>query len=147
MNFALAFLAGWMNLGAAPPPSPCSLLTQDQVNAVLGLSAKGGSGDAKTCNWSEPTGAPGRKKIVVVAWQDAKEFASAKAPTSSPNLVKTPVTGIGDDAVYVTVTNVTTTLTVKKGDVYFEVHVYGFGDADTKAAEKTVALDVLAKLQ
>jgi hypothetical protein len=149
MIFAFAFLAGWINAAAAAPPPtpPCSLLTQAQVDAALGVSAKPGTGSAKICNWAEPTGSPGRKKSVVLTIQDAKAFDFAKSPTTSPNIVKTPASGIGDDAVYVTVTNVTTTLTVKKGDAYFELHVYGLGDTDTKAAEKTLALDVIAKLQ
>jgi len=135
---------------AAPhsaPAQPCSLLTQAQVDAALGLAAKPGQGTTKICTWSEPGGAPGRKKTVVLTMQDARAFDFAKAPTKSPNVVKTPASGIGDDAVYATVANVTSTLTVKKGDVYFELHVYGLGDAETKAAEKALALDVIAKLQ
>jgi len=141
-----AVVASWVGLVVAPPP-PCSLLSQDQVNAALGLSAQPGQGSGKVCTWSQPGGAPGRKKMVVLTLQDAKAFAFAKAPTSSPNMVKTAATGIGDDAVYVTITNVTTTLTVKNGEVYFEVHVYGLSDADTKAAEKALAIDAIAKLQ
>ncbi len=149
MIFAFAFLAGWIHAAAAAPPPapPCSLLTQAQVDAALGVSAKPGTGSAKICNWAEPTGSPGRKKSVVLTIQDAKAFDFAKAPTTSPNTVKTPASGIGDDAVYVTITNVTTTLTVRKGDAYFELHVYGLGDTETKAAEKALALDVIAKLQ
>jgi hypothetical protein len=121
---------------SSAPVAPCALLTQAQVNAALGVTAGPGQGSAKLCRWGEP-GAAGARKAVVVTLQDAQAFAFAKAPSS----------GIGDDAVYVTITGVTSTLTVKKGDVYFEVHVYGLADAETKAVEKTIALDVITKLQ
>jgi len=146
---AVPFIAMWFSLAgvSAPPVPACSLLTQAQVDAALGVSAKPGQGSAKICNWAEATAAAGRKKSVALSLQDAKAFDFAKAASSSANVVKTTVSGIGDDAVYVTVTGVTTTLTVKKGDVYFEIHVYGFADAQTRTLEKTLALDVIAKLQ
>ncbi len=131
---------------SSAPVAPCALLTQAQVNAALGVTAGPGQGSAKLCRWGEP-GAAGARKAVVVTLQDAQAFAFAKAPSSSTHTVKTPASGIGDDAVYVTITGVTSTLTVKKGDVYFEVHVYGLADAETKAVEKTIALDVITKLQ
>ena len=62
------------------------------------------------------------------------------------NITKTPVSGIGDDAVYGTTKGVATVLTVKKGDQVFVVRVIGFSEDETKAKEKTLALDVLSKL-
>jgi hypothetical protein len=58
--------------------------------------------------------------------QDAKAFDFAKSPSKSANLVKTPAAGVGDDAVFNTFGVVGATLTVKKGDTHFELHVYGF---------------------
>ena len=42
MTFAFAFLAGWLDVAgaAAQAVPPCSLLTQAQVDAALGLIAK-----------------------------------------------------------------------------------------------------------
>jgi LysM repeat protein len=78
--------------------------------------------------------------------QDAKAFAFAKSPAKSANLTKTPASGVGDEAVFNTIGSVTATLTVKKGDTYFEVHVYGFGVEQTQMIEKTLAQAIVAKL-
>lgn len=130
------------------PPEACSLLTQAEVNAALGVTAPlVKQTTAKICQWA-PTGAkPGRDPSVVVTVQDAGTFDFAKKPVTSANLVKTPLSGVGDDAVYNTVTNVTATLHVKKADTYFEIHVYGFPIDQTKTIEKTLAQQIVAKLK
>ena len=101
----------------------CSLLTVAEVNAALGVSTVPPKSPAKICRWGESGGQPGRSPAVVVTIQDAQAFNFAKAPTTSKTLVKAPVSGVGDDAVFNTIGTVTVTLTVKKADNYFEVHV------------------------
>ncbi len=101
----------------AAPPDPCSLLTQAQVSAVFGVNV-------------EP----------------AQRIAPKLCQWSAPNQP-----GIGDDAVYSSVPGVTpglgTTLTVKKGDSYFAVHLYGFpGEAKAMAMEKVLALEIISRL-
>ena len=52
---------------------------------------------------------------------------------SSPMVVKTPISGVGDDAFYSTMRTGWTTLTVKKGDTYFvvrRVRRSGSGEAE-----------------
>ena len=67
-----------------------------------------------------------------------------KAPL--PNVTKTPVRGVGDDALYSTIGQFTT-LSVKKGGAVFLVKAYGVPDqAKQEAIEKTLATDVIAKL-
>jgi hypothetical protein len=61
-------------------------------------------------------------------------------------IVKTPSGGIGDDAVYGTSPGASTVLTVKKGEAVFVVHVTGFSENEIKTKEKTLALDVIARL-
>ena len=61
-------------------------------------------------------------------------------------ITKTPVTGVGDDAVFGTTQGIGTVLTVKKGDIVFVVHVFGFPDDQTQAKEKALALQILPKL-
>ena len=130
------------------PAGACSLLTQAQVQAALGVtvSAPPPASTGKICQWQGPPGKPGTRQMAVVTIQDANAFAFAKKPSTSPTLVKTAVTGVGDDAVFNTIGVVTTTLTVKTGDAYFEVHVYGFSEEQTKAMEKTLALEIVRKL-
>lgn len=129
------------------PPDACSLLTQADVNTALGVTAKVPQSTGKICNWAESGGSAGQKRMVTVTIQDEKAFNFAKAPTTSPNLTKTPMSGVGDDAVYNTVTNVTATLHVKKAETYFEIHVYGFPIDQTKTIEKTLAQQIVSKLK
>ena len=129
-------------------PDPCSLLTQPQVSAALGVSVGAVKPtQGKICRWAAPGGRPGLTQAVVLTMQDAKAFDFAKSGSKSPNLVKTPAAGVGDDAVINTVGSVTTLLHVKKGDTYFEVHVYGFSIDQTKTMETTLAKEVVAKLK
>jgi hypothetical protein len=53
--------------------------------------------------------------------------------------------GIGDDAVYGTAAG-HGTLSVKKGNSVFVVHVYGFPLDQIEAKEKSLALEILSKL-
>ncbi len=57
------------------------------------------------------------------------------------------MSGVGDDAVFNTIGTVTVTLTVKKADNYFEVHVYGFPIEETKTLEKTFAQKIVSRLK
>jgi len=142
----LAFVFGATCVTHAAPPDPCSLLTQAEVSAALTVNVAPGKASAgKICRWA-PTGARAGGPALVLTMQDAKTFDFAKKPSTSANLVKTPA-GVGDDAVFNTMGVVTATLTVRKGDAYFEVHVYGFPLDQTKNMEMTVAKEVVAKLK
>ena len=135
---------------AAPPTDACSLLTTAQVSAVLGIKAGAGKPLSPTstnlCQWGAPVlFATTAKKGVILTLQNPLAFAYAKMPVGH-GIIKVPVSGIGDDAVYGSTPGYATVLTVKKGDVVFVVHVSGFPDDQIKTKEKTLALDVLAKL-
>ncbi len=132
----------------AAPPNPCTLLTQAQVSAALETNVGAGTLSlGKICRWAAPGGTPGRSPAVVLTMQDAQAFNFAKSPAKSANLVKTPASGVGDDAVFNTIGGLTATLTVKQGETYFELHVYGFGVEQTQSMEKTLALEIVAKLK
>jgi hypothetical protein len=125
----------------APPTSACSLLSPEQVSSAL--SAKVGAGKAlmaKVCIWPGASG-----KRVTLNLISLQAFAAAKVPIGN-GIVKTDVSGIGDDAVYVSGQGSPTTLTVKKGAAAFTLIVSGFSDDLTKAKEKTLALEVCSKL-
>ena len=147
---AIFALGGARTAYAAPPTDACALLTPAQVSAVLGLKVDAGTplpGNSRLCHWGAAVVmAKGTsKKGVMLTLQDPMAFTYAKMPAGH-GIVKVPVSGIGDDAVYGTTPGFPTVLTVKKGDVVFVVHVNGFPDDQIKAKEKTLALDVLAKL-
>jgi hypothetical protein len=145
--FGLIATLGSRATYAAPPADPCSLLTASQVGDVLGVSVGPGQKvGGKLCQWSaggQPAGPNGKK--VLLTLQDERAFTYAKMPVGH-GITKTPVSGVGDDAVYGTTPGVGTTLAVKKGAAAFVVHVTGFSIDDIKAKEKTLALEVLPKL-
>lgn len=131
---------------AEPASDPCSLLTQAQVSAVLGMSVEAAQRVApRLCQWfaaNQPNSMNAKK--VVVTLSDERAFGYAKTPVVST--VKTmPASGICDDAIYTATPGVTpgfgTSLSVKKGSSYFVVQVYGFPE-QTKAMkmEKTLAI-------
>jgi len=151
-GFVLATCLGFVyaapRIAFAVPPDPCSLLTQAKVSAALGASVGAGKGaGTRICRWAAPGGRPGVSPALVLTMHDAKEFDFAKSPSKSANLVKTPAADVGDEAVLNTVGAVTAVLFVKKGDTYFELHVYGFPLDQTKTLETTLAKDIVAKLK
>jgi|SRR5579862_2823744 len=143
----LALVPDLPRAAVAVPTDPCSLLTQAEVSAALGVSVGAGKATGKICRWAEPGGRAGVSPALVLTLQDAKAFDFAKSPSNSATLVKTPAPGIGDDAVFNTVGTVTATLTVKKSDIYFELHAYGFPVDRTRTIEATLAKEVVATLK
>ena len=131
---------------AAAPVDPCSLLTRAEVSAALGVTVPAPKPPGKICRWAPADGRPGGPAVVLTL-QDAKAFEFAKAPATSANVTKTPASGIGDDAVFNTIGVVTAMLMVKKGDTYFELHVYGFPVDETKTKETTLAREVVARIK
>ncbi|HLW48959.1 MAG TPA: hypothetical protein VKW09_14495 [bacterium] len=139
---------GLLSAGGTPTGDACSLLTQAQVSAALGVSMAPGQrylpSLPQVCAWSEPV--PPHIQRVVVTISNTVTFASEKTPT--PGVTKTPVSGIGDDAYYVTAGGLGTDLHVKKGSFAFKISVGGpgFSVDQIKVMEKTLAQDVLAKV-
>ncbi len=82
-------------------PSPCALLTTQQVSAVLGANfGKPIPAGAKICEWiaTGPSGPNGTKKVELVM-VPANEFATRLTPMPAP-VTRTPLS-IGDAANYV----------------------------------------------
>ena len=139
----------------APPSDACALLDPAQVNAVLGVSVGAGQhivpNSPSICGWAQSSDTAHKDKRVVVSiyvpigsLSPADRFNNAKTPIKG--ITKTPVGGVGDDAIFATTPGFGTGLIFKKGSSAFDVRVYGFSDDETKAKEKTLALDVIAKL-
>jgi hypothetical protein len=134
---------------AAPPTDPCSLLTASQVSSALGVTvADGKSAIPQDCQWSQSNGGVRTKSVFLEILgpmgrlTPVDRFNTAKAPVGK--IVKTPVSGLGDDAVFVETTGVG--LYVKKGNSVFLVRVSGFPLEDAKAKAKALAQQALAKL-
>lgn len=140
---------------AAPPSDACSLLTQAQVSAVLGVPVGAGQkllpNSAALCGWEVP-GQKGmdRKRVVLSIYTQigsltpVQRFNAAKTPIKG--ITKEPTSGVGDDAVFVTTPGFGTGLIFRKGDAAFDLRAYGFPLDQVEAKEKILAKDVLAKL-
>jgi hypothetical protein len=91
-------------------------------------------------------------KSAAITLLDARGFATVKTPVNAAGITKTPMNGIGDEAVYGTTAGFGASFSVKKGDFYFSVHVKGFpfdkakGPDEVEAKEKTLALEILSKM-
>jgi hypothetical protein len=153
MGAAFVLCAGTTpSASGGPPPAPptdaCALLTQAQVRAVLAVSVGGGeriSPDSpKLCAWAEPGGMTANKKRVLTALITVDMFMHEKHPLQG--ITEKQLSGVGDEAHYMTTPGFGTGLSVKKGGFVFKVRVYGFSQDQVEAKEKTLALDVLAKL-
>ena len=142
----LLFAGGWRAYGA-PPADPCSLLTAPQVSAALGAAASEGKRVATSlCQWDAP-GRNGGTQKVSLTLGNAQRFAMAKMPINDPRITKTPVSGIGDEAVYGTTAGQAASINVKKGDAYFAISVNGVPMEQAQATVTTLAKEVVSKMQ
>jgi hypothetical protein len=146
---AAIFIAATPSTHAAPPDDACSLVTDAQVSAAVGVSVKPGvyvtPTFKKTCTWNATTPVPQSVKIVTLMLQGLDAYQAGKN-TSLKSIIVTPASGIGDDAYYLG-TDAVFGLVVKKGSIAFKVAVYADIPKEKKQAlEKALAQQVLAKL-
>jgi hypothetical protein len=127
-------------------PSPCTLLTTQQVSAVMGANFdKAIPAGATICEWiaTGPSGPNGTKKVELVM-VPANTFATRLTPMPAP-ITRTPVSAVGDVANYET-TPMGGTLSVQKGDAYFMLQVRGVPLANQQAMEITLAQQIVSLL-
>lgn len=139
------------SLSAASPTVACELVTQARVSAALGVTVGAGTPIARpgTCQWA------GKGRIATLT---ITQPLAGKTPVEQFNAGKTskrygitmePVSGVGDDAFYVSFATNTPTapvgIVVRKGDSTFEVRVYGFSLEEGKTVGKSLAQDVAGK--
>jgi hypothetical protein len=135
--------SGVRTVGADVGENWCGLLTPAQISGVVGATVGAGQPIGTTgCSWS----AASPHVIVTISQIDAGTFGTATTPIAG--VVKTPLSGVGDAAIYTTLgqaPRTLTTLSVKKGSTAFVVKLYGIqGDGAQMAMEKTLALDAVA---
>ena len=160
LGAVLTLCAGGSPAAAADERDACSLLTQARVSAVLGVSMGNGvypgdgipgdhPHDSRECVWPlAGQGSSSQTRVVLYLLgvvgtltptqrfdRYAQQFAS----------MKTPVSGIGDDAFYVA-SPMNTSIYVRKGSSVFQVIVFGVPKEQIKSNEKTLAEEVVAKL-
>ena len=105
----------------------CTLLTPAEVSQHLGVTVRPGVHIPElakiTCGWSVSNPPKIDEPKVVVSVKTVESFNTGKTPV--PNIQKTPVTGVGDEAYSATVPPFGTTLSVRKGKTAFSVSVRG----------------------
>jgi hypothetical protein len=133
---------------AAPADDACALLTQAQVSAALGVSFGAGKGvvpvKPKMCVWSRPYAPNTPDKRAMLTLLSVNVFTHGKVEMKG--FTYTTLSGVGDDAYYVTGPGFGAALYVKKGSSVFQIKVNGFPVEQVKTIEKTLALQALAKL-
>jgi hypothetical protein len=138
----------WIPPTAVQGGSACTLLTTEQVTTALGTTVEAGKpiveSNPRICGWAPPGGPKidGRKLTVSVI--TGRAFDLGKTPMEG--IEKVPVTGVGDDALFITAGGLGTSLNVKKGGSGFTVRVGGFKKDQEMQIEKTLALEILKKL-
>ena len=126
----------------------CSLLTQQQVSAALGITVEKGVDSPRLCTW-HGTGKDDGKQVAL-SILTANGFAMGK--TAVPGVDKPAESGVGDEAYYKYFTGPEyekikmVDLDVKKGSAMFGVQVQGFPVGDAKGRAKALALEVLKSL-
>jgi len=154
LGFLIAFFVfGPQFSVAAPPSDACALVSQAQLNAALGVSVDSGKAIAggKSCQWRQPPAKPGDEVFIVdVTIVDMHAFeigkaASAAAGPSGPKA--TPISGLGDDAYYYVLGQISE-IRLKKGNSFLGVRVSGGKKplAEYEAKEKAVAAAIVPKL-
>jgi len=137
------------------PGDACSLLTPAEVSAVLGEKILPGKHPPAMPNGKVimtlcmfgPSADPGiEDKKAVLTIITTRSFENGTIPMQG--ITKTPVSGIGDEAVFIITPGFGSGLNVRKGGSAFQIRVNG-GHLTTQQEqdlEKALAKDVVARL-
>ena len=134
---------------AAHAQAPCSLLTPDQIKAVINSPVEPGepgvAKDSNDCTWSDPRGAD----RVYIALRPRANFQTTRAQIEKTGGHPTSVTGVGEDAFFVTSPAGSTSYLYTLGKKHLLLLTVNKPDAnqqDNQAAEKTLATQILPQL-
>ena len=127
---------------------PCSLLTADQIKAVVNGPVNpgipGGSKDSPDCTWKDAKG----EDRVYLSLKTRDNYNVVHAQMANSGRV-TAVTGVGEDAFFVTSPAGSTAYFYALGKrhlLLLQVNIPNASRQDNEAAEKALATDVLPKL-
>ena len=146
-NFAVPviclILSCALHARAQAPADPCSPVSPAQVSSALGETVgPAQKSNSETCTWIADKPA---HQVVTLSFSPPGDWDSRKTRVL-PGITKSPVSGVGDDAIAESLGNLTT-LFVKKGWTTFMVRVYGVPDSSKQLAIETpIAQAVAGKL-
>jgi len=136
----------------AQSAKPCSLLTADQIKAVVNGPVNpgipGGSKDAPDCTWKDAKGPNTDQVRVYLSLKTRDNYNVVHAQMANSGRV-TAVTGVGEDAFFVTSPAGSTAYLYALGKhhlLLLQVNIPNASRQDNEAAEKALATDVLPKL-
>jgi hypothetical protein len=148
LAFCLCSMPPQRACAAAPAGDACSLFTASQVSRVLGVAVTAGQhlipSSLLLCGWAAPGGSQVDGKKLTVNLMSERAFEVGKTPGQGS--AKTAMSGVGDDAYYVTAGGLGTGLCIKTGSTYVRIRVGGFPPGKQKELEKALALQMLTTL-
>lgn len=133
---------------AAHAQAPCSLLTPDQIKAVLNSPVEPGqpgvAKDSNECTWGDTNG----EDRVYIALQPRTDFQKTRTAIEKNEAHPTSVTGVGEDAFFVSSGDTSAALYVltKNHLLLLTVNGPGATQEQNQAFEKTLATQLLPHL-
>ncbi len=144
----LVCVLGTGRAAAAAPADACTLLRSAEVSRILGVPVDEGDhivpDSLTSCGWMGPGGVSLGSKKMVLSLMSARSFEAGKTPVKG--VTRTVVSGIGDEAYYISMPPFGTFLSVKKGDRYFQVRIAGFPLGQARTLERTLALRLVERI-
>ena len=128
--------------------APCSVLTPDQIKAVVSVPVApgqpGGTKDAPDCTWKDAKG----QDRVYLSLKSRDNFNVTRAQMQNTGRLSN-VSGVGEDAFFVTSAAGSTAYLYAMGKhhlLLLTVNVPNASKQDNEAAEKALATQILPKL-
>jgi hypothetical protein len=132
--------------------APCSLLTPDQIKAVVSVPVNqgqpGGSKDSPDCTWKDAKGAGTGEARVYLRLSTRDNFNVTRAQMQNTGRLAN-ISGVGEDAFFVSSAAGSTAYLYTIGKrhlLLLEVNIPNAGRQDNEAAEKALAIAILPKL-
>jgi hypothetical protein len=144
------FLSGCHSTPPGPVTDACSVLTPDEISAVVRVPIDPGkhipASTTVMCSWLESNAFGVTAEKLVLNFTSLDSFKKQKA-ANSRRITVTPVSDIGDEAFYV-ITPFGTSLYVRKGNtaIGFTIRDKGLSTDQLMAKEKTLGLEAAARL-
>lgn len=133
---------------AAHAQNACGLLTPDQIKAVVGVPVNpglpGNPKDPSDCTWKDAKG----EDRAYISLKSRDTFNVTRAQMSNTGRLSS-VTGVGEDAFFVTSSAGTTAYLYALGKhrlLLLQVNIPNASRNDNEAAEKALANEILPKL-
>lgn len=144
---SLTLAAAALVATAAHAQAPCSLLTPDQVKAVVGAPVTpgqaGGSKESPDCTWRDAKG----ENRVYLSLKTRDNFNVTRAQMQNTGRLSN-VGGVGEDAFFMTATGSAAYLYAlgKRHLLLLQVNIPNASKQDNEAAEKALANQILPKI-